>query len=527
MGPEDHYLRVKRRLDWVNIGANLCGAVLTIFYFTNIQFDYMWGSAPSRWGSAIVSGAFTIGLLMLGEQLGKKQEALLRTWYLKLRRGEEDEPPSYVRTRALNQPVFAMGVTLGMWVLAGISFGLLYLATVSDVDWAGLGWSVLGVSGIAGPITSVIVYFANERVWRSELAIFFPQGKVTETPAFRMTVRRRMLILFAMTLMPILLLAVLSYHQTVQIAHTSRPEILLPRLLRMEVFLVGIGVLEVVVLSQTLGASLIEPLEDLGERMDAVQRGDLEARLTVTSNDEIGRLAEGFNAMIKGLQREDVIRRLFSLYVTPEVAEHAIEHGATLGGRMIEATVLFSDIRGFTAMTERMEPEALLALLNRYFDAMSGVIVDHGGFVNKFGGDSLLAVFGTPLNPIDDHPRRAVETARALLVGLTAFNRQQVERGEPTVRIGVGIATGSVVAGNVGSSERLEYTVIGDAVNLASRLEAMTKQEDAAVLLSGKTASAVGDMTEFGFIDHVAVRGKQERVAVYALRTSHLSTEEL
>jgi class 3 adenylate cyclase len=464
---------------------------------------------------------------MLGEQVGKKQESLLRTWYLKLRRGEEDEVPSYVRTRALNQPVFAMGVTLGMWVLAGISFGLLYLATASEIDWAGLGWSVLGVGGIAGPITSVIVYFANERVWRSELSVFFPHGKVTETPGFRMSVRRRMLILFAMTLMPLLLLAVLSHHQAVQIAHASRPETLLPRLLRMEIFLVSIGVLEVVVLSQTLGASLIEPLEDLGERMDAVQRGDLEARLTVTSNDELGRLAEGFNAMIEGLRREDVIRRLFSLYVTPEVAEHAIEHGARLGGQMIESTVLFSDIRGFTAMTEQMAPDALLALLNRYFDVMSEVIVDHGGFVNKFGGDSLLAVFGTPLNPTDDHPRRAVEAAQALLAALETFNQQQVTRNEPTVRIGVGIASGRVVVGNVGSSERLEYTVIGDAVNLASRLEAMTKHEDATVLLSGKTAAAVEGTMPLSPIGHVSVRGKQEPVDVYALRTSNLSTEEL
>jgi adenylate cyclase len=239
--------------------------------------------------------------------------------------------------------------------------------------------------------------------------------------------------------------------------------------------------------------------------------------MPVTSNDEFGELVEGFNAMVQGLRQEEVIRRLFSVYVTPEVAEHAIAHGAELGGQLSAATVLFSDLRSFTALTERTEPDRLIAMLNRYFQAMSAVIVRHGGFVNKFGGDSLLAVFGSPLNPIDDHAGQAVVAAQEMVRALADFNVDQARRGEPAVRFGIGVATGPVVAGNVGSEDRLEYTVIGDTVNLASRLEAMTKTAGTPVLISGTTADALGAAPALAPMGEIVVRGKAEPVAVYTL----------
>ncbi len=214
---------------------------------------------------------------------------------------------------------------------------------------------------------------------------------------------------------------------------------------------------------------------------------------------------------------------LFSLYVTPEVAEHAIEYGAELGGQLAEASVLFSDIRGFTSMTEKMEATALIALLNRYFDAMSDAIIAHGGLVNKFGGDSLLAIFGTPLNPAQDHPAQAVEAAQAMLAALETFNTNQAQRGEPTLRIGIGVATGPVVAGNVGGEERLEYTVIGDTVNLASRLQTMTKDLDVMVLISNTAAEAAKERALLIPIGDIAVRGKKDPVPVYSLRVSPTS----
>ena len=527
MKPSARYQRTRRRLTWVTVGANVCGAFLTTFYFNNVQFGYAEEATTGFDPTMIVMILMLVSLLILGSFLGGRREAPMWAWYLQATQGNAYEPATpRIRRLALHMPAYSTGVSLGMWVLAGLFSGVVSGFTSQGFELNLTVWAIvaLGTAGIAGPITAVLVYFASERVWRSELSLFFPDGVLTQTPAFRMTIRRRMFILFVMGAMPLILLAVLSYSQAVQIANSPQPEVLLARLLRLELFLAIVGALEAVVLAQTLGSSLIDPLETLGKHLDTVQEGDLEHRLEVSSNDELGRLAEGFNAMVDGLRREDVIRRLFSLYVTPEVAEHAIEHGAELGGQMTDATVLFADIRSFTAMTERLEPDALIALLNRYFDAMSEVIIEHGGLVNKFGGDSLLAVFGTPLNPASDHSRRAIQTARMLLRALETFNQDQVQRGEPSLRIGVGVATGQILAGNVGSSERLEYTVIGDAVNLASRLDSMTKELDAAVLISEATAAAAQSPDLLRLVGQVPVRGKREPVQVYTL--SNLTNKE-
>ena len=179
--------------------------------------------------------------------------------------------------------------------------------------------------------------------------------------------------------------------------------------------------------------------------------------------------------------------------------------------------VLFSDIRGFTSMTEQMEPVSLIALLNRYFEAMSTAVTEQCGLVNKFGGDSLLAVFGTPLNPSEEHPAQAVRAAQEMLQALECFNQDQARRKEPTLTIGIGVATGLVVAGNVGSAERLEYTVIGDTVNLASRLEGLTKEKGIPVLISGTTAEAIKNPDILRPVGQVSVRGKQDPVQVCGL----------
>jgi adenylate cyclase len=172
-------------------------------------------------------------------------------------------------------------------------------------------------------------------------------------------------------------------------------------------------------------------------------------------------------------------------------------------------------------LAEQISADALIALLNRYFSAMATVITEHEGLVNKFDGDSLVAVFGMPLNPLDDHPTRAVQAAVGMHFALEAFNDDQRRRDEPLLRIGIGIATGTVVAGNVGSEERLEYTVIGDTVNLASRLESMTRTVDAVVLLNEKTARAVQSWATLRYIDDVAIKGKCNPVPVFSLGDLH------
>jgi adenylate cyclase len=261
----------------------------------------------------------------------------------------------------------------------------------------------------------------------------------------------------------------------------------------------------------------VRPLRDLEHAIERVDEGDLRARAPVTGTDELGRLAGSFNGMVAGLERERVIRDLFGQYVTPELAEAAIEHGGQLDGQLVTSTVVFVDIRDFTGISESIPATELIRMLNRYFDRMARVIVESGGLVNNFGGDSLLAVFGSPLNPAPDHAVRAVRAVLAMEAALAAFNAEQREMFLPEINIGVGVASGDVVAGNVGSSAKLEYTVIGDAVNVASRLQALTKEVGESMLFSAETARLAAEAAHFTSCGEIEVRGKSRPVNVLRL----------
>jgi adenylate cyclase len=223
--------------------------------------------------------------------------------------------------------------------------------------------------------------------------------------------------------------------------------------------------------------------------------------------------------MVEGVRREKFITDLFGQYVTPELAHVAIEHQGQLDGQLVTSTIIFSDIRDFTGVSEALPASNLIEMLNRYFARMAGIVVENGGLVNKYGGDSLLAVFGTPLNPTSDHAARAVRSAIAMTKALGDFNREQTDSYLPEIMIGIGIATGDIVAGNVGSEKKLEYTVLGDAVNVASRLQAMTKEVGHTILANAETARAAPNAARFEEVGEVEVRGRVKKARVFAVQT--------
>jgi adenylate cyclase len=265
-----------------------------------------------------------------------------------------------------------------------------------------------------------------------------------------------------------------------------------------------------------IGRTIIRPMRSLEASMHRVETGDLDAVAEMKTDDEIGHLAAAFNRMTGGLRREAMVRDLFGQYVSPEVARLAIEQHGQLAGQVVECTVLFVDIRRFTALAEVLPPARLIGTLNRYFDRMLAAVDSEGGIVNKFGGDSLLAVFGSPLNPMPDHAERAVQAALRMRLALVEFNREEADMELPELRVGFGLATGELVAGNVGSSRKVEYTVIGDPVNLASRLQELTMDLGADVLLSPRTAELAGRVATLRSLGRVEVRGRAERVEVFA-----------
>jgi adenylate cyclase len=265
-----------------------------------------------------------------------------------------------------------------------------------------------------------------------------------------------------------------------------------------------------------VGLRIIRPLRALEASMALVENGDLNAVATITTDDEIGRLASAFNRMVDGLKREALVRDLFSQYVSPEVARMAIAQEGGLEGQVIECTVLFVDIRRFTGLAEVLPPARLIGTLNRYFERMLVVVENEGGIVNKFGGDSLLAVFGSPLNPYPDHAERAVRAALGMQVALAEFNREQAAAEMPELRVGFGLATGELVAGNVGSNRKLEYTVIGDPVNLAARLQELTPELGTDILMSADTARRAASVARLRSLGEIEIRGRAERVEVFS-----------
>jgi adenylate cyclase len=210
-------------------------------------------------------------------------------------------------------------------------------------------------------------------------------------------------------------------------------------------------------------------------------------------------------------RREQLMRFL------PRQVVRGIDAGSMrleLGGVKQEVTLLLSDIRAFTTLAEDREPEEVLGLLNQYFTCMSRVIWEHGGMIDKFIGDGLLAVFGVPAKRSDDAVR-ALRAALAMQTALAALNQQWAARGVPPLRMGIALHTGTVMAGNVGAPQRMEYTVIGDAVNVTARLEELNKEYHTMVLVSESTHALLDKTVRTEFVAEVRIRGRHQTLRAY------------
>jgi len=211
-------------------------------------------------------------------------------------------------------------------------------------------------------------------------------------------------------------------------------------------------------------------------------------------------------------QQKELVRR----FATPEVAQDLQESGFALGGKRVRGTVMFADIRGFTTLAEAQPPEETIELLNTYYTLMFDAISGHGGIVSQIAGDGLMAIFGAPL-PLADHEDAAARTALDMIEMIDLFNVDQAAAGKAPIRIGIGIATGDMVAGYTGTQARATYTCIGDTVNLAARLEAHTKEAKRAILVDGATRAALLGDIAVDPLGLVTIRGKVQQVDVFAV----------
>ncbi len=222
------------------------------------------------------------------------------------------------------------------------------------------------------------------------------------------------------------------------------------------------------------------------------------------------------NASLEKKRLRDEQRKLFRTFATKEVAEELLKTGFSLGGNYVEGSAMFADIRSFTTIAESQPPAETIEMLNNYFALMIEAINDHGGTVNQMVGDGLMAIFGAPV-PHHDHRERAVRAALEMMDMLAIFNKEQTARDKIPIQIGIGIASGKMIAGYTGTQNRAVYTCIGDTVNLASRIEDYTKQAGMPILISENTKMGLSETYKIEFLGSVTFKGKHHAVGVYSV----------
>ena len=265
--------------------------------------------------------------------------------------------------------------------------------------------------------------------------------------------------------------------------------------------------------------NITNPIADLVDASSKIERGEFELDIEPRTKDEIGVLTSSFIQMGKGLAEREKLMVSFSKFTNKTIAQKAASGELALGGENRNATIFFSDIRSFTAMSEKMQPKEVVEFLNAYMTRMVECVNKTNGVVDKYIGDAIMAVWGAPesAGSPEQDAMNAVTAALMMRVSLFRFNKERKEKGLPPVKIGCGINTGPVVAGQIGSNERMEYTVIGDAVNLASRTEALNKPFATDVLITENTYNLIKDKIIVEEMPGVHVKGKTDAIKMYAV----------
>jgi adenylate cyclase len=288
---------------------------------------------------------------------------------------------------------------------------------------------------------------------------------------------------------------------------------------RRSIFVAGCAVSAAIFFIFLFSMTLTSPIEKLAEMIKLVSKGNFEvkARDQVRSQDEVGDLAEAFDQMTEGLKERDKVKSLFSKFHGVAIAEDLISKDITVGGQTKEVVVFFSDIRGFTSFSENRTPEEVVEMLNEYFSVMVQLINAYGGVVDKFIGDAIMAVWGAPHGTVND-AKKAVRASLEMRKALEKLNQRRIARNQPPIHIGMGVHAGKAISGTIGSNERMEYTVIGNTVNTASRIEASTKAFGSDLLISESVIEKIGNNFLVELAGDAEVKGRSESIKMFKVR---------
>ncbi len=485
---------VKRRMQVGLTAANVIGAVVVSVLLTFLV------PVPAKWthDTAIVWANVAVlvvgGILatMVAITLGPRTAREIREWFVSGKPATRRE-----RELALRQPLVQMWVTAAIWAIATVLFTA--LNAFASVAVAAQSAITIPIGGLA---SAALTYLLAERFTRPITAAALADG-APEQPVGP-GVRTRLFVAWGLAAAFPLFGCVLLAVSVLVVGHWSASRTAVSLLVLSAVGLaLGWRAMSIA------GRSLVDPIEAVRAGQRRVQDGDLATAIPVYDGSELGLLQAGFNEMTAGLRERERIREAFGTYLDREVAEHILEEGPSLSGEEVEVTVMFIDIRDFTGFAERASAREVVGTINRLFEEIVPIIHDHGGHVDKFVGDGLLAVFGAPR-------RQADHAEQALAAAIQIAHAVEREFGEELM-IGVGLSSGSVIAGNVGGGGRLEFSVIGDAVNVAARVEAATRTTGDAILISESTRDLLSEAAA-ALLDRrpaLPLKGKSESVALF------------
>jgi adenylate cyclase len=494
------------------VPANIAGAIAVYLYFNYVD-PLGGGPAPGSVEALIVFIGVTATLVVGNWYLGTRYTRPIRMWERMLRAGtaEPSDVPIDIRRRVLNAALANAVLSLVAWNVAAIFYFL-----NQRILGVGLFESfriLVGIGLVGGPVTSALAFLVGEFHWRRQIPLFFPDGKLPRDGVLRVPIRMRLAATFLLTsVLPLLLMLFVDLAVEVRWAHRLAP--IWDAVVRAQLYLVAITTLASTVMAFLVARFINRPVQALRTGMSAVAGGDLDVHVPVRSTDELGELNQHFNAMVDELRLAARARELFGRYVSPVVARAALERGVGRGGELVHATAMFVDLRGFTQRTQEVGATAVMEMLNRYYAAVEHVTDREGGVITQFLGDGVVVVFGGPLRPLPDHALRAVVAAIEIERALAA--------GPDPLEAGIGICTGEMIAGNIRARQRVVYTIVGDAVNQAARLQVKTRELDAEILVTQSTRDAVGDASGIAFqpVGAVALRGIAQPVSVYAVEST-------
>jgi adenylate cyclase len=479
--------------------TNLAGtaAVLLITFFV-LPTPAISNLPHLRAIDAVVALGYIVLAFPAGVLLGTRRLVRLGQWLRDDRAARPEE-----QRLVLRAPLRLFTVQVVLWLVAAALFGLL-TATVASGPAPGRFGTTIGLTiAITGLVTAACAYLFAERILRSLAA----RALVDDIPARLAVPGVATRAVLAWALGTGLLLLGLVAIGTEALAGVPGTGAALGRVV---VVLGGVGLVVGLMAVTTAARATADPLDALRRALLEVEQGRLDTQVPVYDGTQIGKLQIGFNQMARGLADRQRLRDAFGTYIDPDLAERILRDDTSLDGDEVEVTLMFIDVRDFTSFAEHTPAPEVVAALNQLFEGIVPIIHAHGGHVDKFIGDGLLAVFGTPGRQ-PDHADRALATA----LGIDRAVRQGRAGG---LAIGIGLNSGVVVAGNVGGGGRLEFSVIGDPVNVAARVEGATRQTGDTILLAERTKELLQQETGATFVERVglALKGKREPVRLFA-----------